>query len=144
MFIAGVLFGYFVLIPPAMRFLVNFGNDIASAQIRIGSYISVITRLLLAIGLVFEMPVVTTLLARLGVITSKWLADKRKIAVIFAFTLAGIVTPTVDPINQCIVAIPLLVLYEVSIWLARLAQHRIPEVVTKISPTEEPVGVTKS
>src|SRR4030042_766724 len=85
MFIAGVVFGYFVLIPPAVKFLMNFGIDIATPQIRIGNYISVVSRLLLAIGYVFEMPVVTTFLSRLGVITSKWLADKRKPAMILAF-----------------------------------------------------------
>jgi len=124
MFAGGVVFGYFVLIPPATKFLITFGSDIATPQIRIGNYISIVTRLLLAIGLVFEMPVVTTFLARLGVITPKWLAKKRKVAVIFAFILAAIITPTFDPINQTLVAVPLIILYEVSIWLAKLVQRK--------------------
>ncbi len=124
MFIGGVVFGYFVLIPPAMKFLISFGSDIATPQIKIGNYISIVTGLLLAIGLVFEMPVVTTFLARLGIITPKWLANKRKPAIIFAFILAAILTPTVDPINQSLVAIPLIILYEISIWLAKLVQRR--------------------
>ena len=124
MFIGGVVFGYFVLIPPAMKFLISFGSDIATPQIRIGNYISVVARLLLAIGFVFELPVVTTFLSRLGVITPKWLADKRKPAIILAFLLAAILTPTVDPINQSLVAVPLIILYEVSIWLAKLVQRR--------------------
>lgn len=128
MFIGGVVFAYFVLIPPAMKFLISFGSDIAAPQIRIGNYISIVTRLLLAIGLVFEMPVITTFLARLGVITSKWLADKRKPAVIFAFLLAAVLTPTIDPINQSLVAVPLIILYEMSIWLAKLVRRRVPEV----------------
>jgi sec-independent protein translocase protein TatC len=134
MFIGGVVFGYFVLIPPAMKFLISFGSDIATPQIRIGNYISVVTRLLLAIGFVFELPVVTTFLSRLGVITPKWLADKRKPAIILAFLLAAILTPTVDPINQSLVAVPLIILYEVSIWLAKLVQRKVPRVVTS-SPT---------
>jgi sec-independent protein translocase protein TatC len=124
MFAGGVAFGYFVLIPPATKFLVSFGSDIATPQIRIGNYISIITRLLLAVGLVFELPVVTTFLARLGVISSRWLASKRKIAFIFAFILGAIITPTFDPINQTLVAVPLIVLYEMSIWLAWLVQKR--------------------
>lgn len=124
MFIGGVIFGYFVLIPPAVKFLFAFGSDIATPQIRIGNYISLITRLLLAIGLVFELPVVTTFLARVGVVSSHWLASKRKIALILAFVLGAVITPTFDPINQSLVAVPLFVLYEMSIWLAWLVQKR--------------------
>lgn len=126
MFASGVIFAYFILLPPAIRFLFTFGSDIATPQIRVGNYISVITRLLLAIGLIFEMPVLTTFLARLGIITSRWLATKRKIAFILAFILAAIITPTFDPINQTLVAVPLIILYEMSIWLARLAQKKKP------------------
>ncbi len=124
MFIGGVVFGYFVLLPPALRFLLNFGSDIAVPQIRIGNYISVVTRLLLAIGLVFELPVVTTFLARLGIISPGFLAGKRKFAIILSFVLAAIITPTVDPINQALVAVPLIILYELSIWLAKLVYKK--------------------
>ncbi|MBM4447691.1 MAG: twin-arginine translocase subunit TatC, partial [Chloroflexi bacterium] len=71
MFTGGVVFGYFILIPPATRFLISFGSDIATPEIRVGNYISVVARLLLAIGIVFEMPVITTFLARLGVLKPK-------------------------------------------------------------------------
>jgi sec-independent protein translocase protein TatC len=134
MFVAGVVFGYFILIPPAIGFLYTFGSDIATPQIKIGNYIAIITRLLIAIGLVFEMPVVTTFLARIGVVKPKWLADKRKIAIIAAFILAAIITPTFDPINQSLVAVPLIVLYELSIWLAKLVQRRETEVVEAPPP----------
>ena len=130
MFAAGVVFAYFILIPPATRFLITFGSDIATPQIKIGNYISIVTRLLLAIGLVFEMPVLTTFLARIGIITPKWLSDKRRVAIIFAFILAAIITPTFDPINQSLVAIPLVILYEMSIWLAKLVYRRKPETIT--------------
>jgi len=120
----GVAFGYFILIPPATKFLLTWPGGIATPQIRIGNYISIITRLLLAIGFVFEMPVVTTFLARLGVITPKWLASKRKIAIVFAFILAAIITPTFDPLNQTLVAAPLVVLYEMSIVLAKLVARK--------------------
>jgi sec-independent protein translocase protein TatC len=129
MFAGGVVFGYFILIPPAIRFLTTFGSNIATPQIRIANYISIVTRLLLAIGLVFEMPVVSTFLARLGIVSSQWLASKRKIAIILAFVLAAIITPTFDPINQSLVAVPLVVLYELSIWLARLVQKKKADAV---------------
>ncbi len=124
MFVAGVLFGYFVLVPRMTGFLISWGSDLVVVQPRVGSYINVVTRLLLAIGLVFEMPVLTTFLARIGVLKASWLARRRKGAIIFSFILAAVITPTIDPINQCLVAAPLIVLYEISIWLAKLVEKR--------------------
>ena len=134
MFLAGVVFGYFILIPPATTFLLTFGADIATPQIKIGNYISIITRLLLAIGIIFEMPVVITFLARIGVVNSNWLASKRKMAIIVAFILAAIITPTFDPINQSLVAAPLIILYEIGIWLAKLVQRKKTEMVSTPPP----------
>ena len=101
------------MLPPATQFLVTFGSDIATPQIRVGNYVSTITRLLLAVGLIFELPVVATVLARFGLIQPKWLASKRKWAIIIAFILAAMITPTVDPINQLLVTLPLIILYEI-------------------------------
>jgi sec-independent protein translocase protein TatC len=124
MFAGGVLFGYFVLIPPAMQFLLNFGSGIATPQIRIGNYISLVASLLLAIGLVFETPVITTFLARLGIVSARWLLAQWKWAIICAFILGALITPTVDPVNQTLVALPLIILYLLSILLARLFEKR--------------------
>ncbi len=126
MFIGGVLFSYYVLVPNVTKFLLTFGSDIAPTVPRIKDYINVVTRMMLAVGLVFEMPVVTTFLARIGVLKYHWLARKRREAIIVSFILAALITPTIDPINQALVAVPLVVLYEMSIWLARLAQKRRP------------------
>ena len=133
MFLTGVVFTYFILLPPAVRFLLTFASDIATPQIRIGNYISLATRLLLAVGLVFELPVLTTFLSRLGVITSKWLAEKRKIAIVLAFIIGAMITPTIDPVNQTLVSVPLIVLYEMSIWLARLIHKKEPRTVKTTS-----------
>jgi sec-independent protein translocase protein TatC len=130
MFSGGVLFGYFVLIPPAMQFLLSLGAGIATPQIRIGNYISLVARLLLAIGLVFETPVITTFLARLGIVSARWLLAQWKWAVILAFILGALITPTIDPVNQTLVALPLIILYLLSILLARLFEKR------KIKPLE--------
>jgi sec-independent protein translocase protein TatC len=129
MFIGGVVFSYYVLLPPATQFLTSFGSNIAAPQTRIGSYINVVTRVMLATGIVFEMPVISTFLARLGIITPGWLASKRKIAIVGAFVLGAIITPTFDPVNQTLVAAPLVVLFEVSILLAKLVQRRQPKTV---------------
>jgi sec-independent protein translocase protein TatC len=124
MFLAGVAFSYFVMLPPAIQFLFSFGSNIASPQIRIGSYITVVTRVMLAAGGIFELPVASTLLARLGIITPEWLSRKRKFAIVLAFIMGAIITPTFDPVNQSLVAAPLIVLYEMSIWLAKLVQRK--------------------
>ena len=125
MFAGGILFAYYYLIPPATGFLLTMVNpEVAEPQIRMSNYITFITRLLLAIGIVFELPVVTSFLARMGVITKNWLADRRRIMIIFSFVLAAFITPTMDAFNQSIVAGTMIILYEISIWLAWLMQRR--------------------
>ena len=129
MFLGGIAFGYFILVPPATNFLISFGSDIAEPQIRIGNYISIVLRLLLSIGAVFETPVIILFLTKIGVITPKWLANKRKYAFVGAFILAAIITPTFDPVNQSLVAAPLIILYETSIWISKLVWRGKPSVV---------------
>jgi sec-independent protein translocase protein TatC len=124
MFAAGVAFAYFILIPRITGFLIGWGSNIVSVQPMFSDYVNIVTRLLLVVGLVFELPVLTTFLSRIGVIKPKWLADKRKPAIIISFILAAIITPTIDPINQCLVAAPLILLYEMSIWLSKLVYKR--------------------
>ncbi len=119
MFLAGVSFAYFVALPPALSFLFTFMTDQAETQIRISNYVMIVTRLIVGLGIVFEAPVIIMFLARMGIVTPQWLAARRKIWVILAFVLAAIVTPTIDPINQSIVAIPLILLLELSILLSR-------------------------
>jgi sec-independent protein translocase protein TatC len=124
MFLGGVAFGYFILLPPAMKFLITFGSDIATPQIKIGNYISLVIRLLVAIGAVFETPVIITFLSRIGVVSPQWLSRVRKWAYIGAFILGAIITPTMDPVNQSLVAAPLIVLYEISIILSKIVYRR--------------------
>ena len=132
-FAAGAAFGYFILIPPTVEFLLNFGGDIASAQIRISSYISLMLTLLLWMGIVFETPIVLFFLSKIGIVTPEFLARQRRYAIVAAFILGAAITPTFDPINQSLVAVPIIVLYEVGIWLSRLGRlgrkrKTVPEV----------------
>lgn len=123
MFFGGVYFGYRFLVPPAAGFLLNFGSNVAHVQVRLSNYVNFVMQLLLIIGLIFEMPVVTTFLARIGILSSKWMGGKRKIWIILAFLIAAVITPTPDAVNQSIVAGTLIVLYEVSIWMAWLVER---------------------
>ncbi|HEY97725.1 MAG TPA: twin-arginine translocase subunit TatC [Dehalococcoidia bacterium] len=123
MFMGGVAFGYFLLAPWTIWFLTTFGSDVAEVYPRISNYIGFLTKLLLLTGLVFEMPVISTFLARFGLLKPEWLAKKRSIAIIIAFVAAAIITPP-DPITQVLLAIPLILLYEMSIILARVVYRR--------------------
>ena len=122
-FAVGVVFAYFVLVPPAMTFLFNFGSGVAAIEWRIGKYITMITRLIFAIGMCFETPIVIYFLTRIGILNVQKLRRSRRFAVVGAFIIAAIITPTFDPVNQSIVALPLIALYEVGILLSRIAQR---------------------
>jgi sec-independent protein translocase protein TatC len=130
-FFSGASFAYFVFLPPALHFLIDapFISGIAEPQIRIGNYISVVTTLLLIMGLVFELPLVIFFLTKIGVVTPQWLSKYRKYAFVGAFIVAAIITPTFDPINQTIVAVPMILLYEIGILLSRLARRKEPSPV---------------
>jgi len=123
-FAAGVAFGYYVLLPPAINFLLNFGGDIATPFIRIGSYVGLVTSLLFWLGAIFELPIVIFFLAKIGVVTPQWLAGKRKWVVVLAFVAGAMITPTFDPVNQSLVAGPIIVLYELGYWLARFGVRK--------------------
>jgi sec-independent protein translocase protein TatC len=124
MFLAGVAFAYFVALPPALNFLYHFNANIATPEIRLSNYIDIVTRLLLVIGLVFETPIIIMGLARLGIVSPKWLAARRRMWIVLAFVIAAIITPTFDPINQTIVAVPLIILLELGILLARIVYKK--------------------
>ena len=133
-FAAGVSFGYFILIPPAISFLVGWGSDIATPMIRIGNYVNVMVMLLFWMGVVFETPIVMFLLAKLGIVSWRGFARWRKYWVVVAFILGALITPTFDPMNQSLVAVPLIVLYELGIWLARLAARPGRSMFPKATP----------
>lgn len=122
-FAIGVLFGYFVLFPPGLKFLLTFDADLATPYIRIGNYVNLVISLLFWMGLVFQLPIVMFLLARWRIVSASAFPRFRRYAFLLAFVLGAIITPTVDPINQTIVSLPILILYETGIWLARLAQR---------------------
>lgn len=123
-FIGGMAFGYFVMIPPALRFLLTFGSDIAEPLIRISNLVNIMVRLLFWLGLSFETPLVMYVLATLGIVNARGFARFRRLWLVASFVIAAAITPTIDPVNQAIVAGPLIVLYELGILLARLAGRR--------------------
>lgn len=120
LFALGVSFGYVVLLPFALRYLLTFGGDIASAFISIGEYVSFVVTLLLWMGAAFELPMLIVFLAKIRVVNHRQLRGYWKYALVGAFALSAIITPTPDPFNQTMVAVPLYLLYEVGVLFARL------------------------
>ncbi len=124
-FLGGAAFGYYVVFPPAFRFLVGYSSDFLMPMPAVKEYFSLSLRLLIAFGLVFELPVFMVLLSRLGVIDAAFLRKHRRYAILFAFVIAAILTPTPDVINQCLMAVPLIVLYEISIIAVGLTGKKV-------------------
>lgn len=123
-FLLGVVFCYFLVLPSALDFLLNFGTPVVNPLLRLNDYLSFVTRFLLAVGLAFETPLIIFMLAKLGVATPKRLSRFRRWAIVLAFVIAAIITPTPDPINQTIVAVPIIILYEVGLVFARFGVRR--------------------
>lgn len=119
-FVMGSLFGYFVIVPIGMNFLLGFATDVMRPMITVNNYISFIGTLILAFGIVFELPIASLFLTKIGLVRPSFLSSKRRYAVVFIFILAAMLTPP-DVITQCLMAIPLLILYEVGIIFSRMA-----------------------
>jgi sec-independent protein translocase protein TatC len=129
LFIGGGAFALFVIVPFAISFLVSFGQEQGlRPMITISSYIDFILKFTLAFGVVFELPVVITLLSMLGVVTPQFLSKNRKYAILINFVIAAILTPTPDIVNQSLMAGPLIVLYEIGIVCARVFGRKQPKV----------------
>lgn len=120
-FIAGVTFGYLLLLPNALSFLLGFGSKEIDKNILLSDYISFVTTFLLAVGVVFEMPPVMFMLAKLRIVSAKRMSGFRRYAIVLIVVIAAIITPTPDPFNQMAVAIPMYLLYELGIVFARFA-----------------------
>jgi len=114
-FIGGALFGYFIVFPWGFKFFLSFASESIKALPSMKEYLSFATKLLLAFGLVFELPIVITFLARLGLVTVPFLRQNRKYAVLLFFVGAAMITPP-DVVTQIMMAFPLMLLYEISIW----------------------------
>ncbi|CVI55036.1 preprotein translocase subunit TatC [Agrobacterium sp. TS43] len=129
LFLIGAALVYFFFTPMVMWFFLAMqqlpedGEVAISLMPKVSEYLSLIMTLVLSFGLVFQLPVVTTLLARVGLLTSDWLREKRKFAIVLAFVVAAVLTPP-DPMSQIGLALPAIILYEISIYMARLVERK--------------------
>ncbi len=120
-FLVGIAFAYYVMLPSMMNFAANFGTDKIENQIDVSEYMSFFIMMILASGLLFELPMITYVLSKLGFVTPEFLRKYRRHAIIVVLILAAVVTPTPDPITQLIFAAPLFVLYEISIFVSKFS-----------------------
>ena len=125
LFICGVLFGYFVITPVSLNFLAGYTVSTHIQNLfSIDSYISSVSTLTIATGLVFELPILVYILANLGILTPKFMKESRRYAIVIILIVAAVVTPTPDMLTMTVVAIPLFLLYELSIGVAGAVQKR--------------------
>ena len=130
-FLLGCVFAYYVVFPFGFKFFLGFSTDYLKLLPKMNEYFSLSLKLLFAFGLIFELPVFTFFLAKMGIIDKETLASKRRYAIVLSFIIAAILTPP-DVGTQLLMAGPLILLYEISIWVAKIFAHK-PKVISESS-----------
>ncbi|NPV92230.1 MAG: twin-arginine translocase subunit TatC [Firmicutes bacterium] len=123
LFVIGVVFAYFMIFPVMLEFLLNVSGDL-QPMITVSEYVSFCVSFLVPFGLVFEMPIIAIFLTRIGILTPGWLSSKRKYSLLICFIVAAILTPSPDPFSQTMMALPMYLLYEVSIIVSRMTRAK--------------------
>lgn len=123
-FFAGIAFGYFVLLPVSLSFFAGFGTPLIENNISVDNYVSFFIGTLLTCGLVFELPFISFVLSKIGLLTPPFMRHYRRHAIVAILVIAAIVTPSTDFITQLVIAVPMMLLYEVSIWISAIVQRQ--------------------
>jgi sec-independent protein translocase protein TatC len=129
--LCGTAFGYWIVLPKAIHFLTGFDDSVYNVQIRAREYFSFVITVLLAVGLVFELPIFILALVRLGVLSTRTLRSNRRIGY-FVVAVVAVLLPGIDPVTTMFEAIPLMALFEGSIWLSVLVERRAARVTTSV------------
>lgn len=124
LFFAGATFCFLVVLPFAMNFLLTYKTENLTPMISVGKYIDFCLKFILAFGAIFELPLLILFLSRMGIVKPQTLARHRKYAILGAFVLAAILTPTPDAFNQTLMAVPIILLYEIGIIVSRIFVRR--------------------
>ena len=122
-FVGGSLFAYFIVFPFGFKFFVSFATESIKPMFTLREFLSFSCKLLLAFGVIFELPIFMFFLAKIGLVNSRILAAKRKYAILITFVVAALFTPP-DIVTQVLMAIPIMLLYEISIWVAKLGEKK--------------------
>lgn len=123
-FLSGVAFAYFLMLPYMLQFFTTFGTSSIVNMISVGEYMSFVIQLILLSGLIFELPMIAYFLARFGIMTPAFMRHYRRHSIVAIMIIAAVVTPTTDPVTMLVFSIPMLLLYEISIWVAGIAAKK--------------------
>ncbi len=123
-FLAGMAFAYFVMLPLTLSFATGFGSQFIENNIAIDEYVSIIVSIILGAGIVFELPMLSFFLSKLGILTPKFMRKYRRHSIVIIMVLAAFLSPGTDPISQIVLAIPLFLLYEISIFVSKISQRK--------------------
>ena len=123
-FLAGIAFAYFVMLPLALKFAAEFGTEAIKNEFAINEYMSIIISVMLAAGFIFELPMVSFFLTKLGILTPAFMKKYRRHAIVAILVLAAFLTPGADPISQIVLAVPLVLLYEISIFISKISMKK--------------------
>lgn len=123
-FLTGVAFAYFIMLPYMLQFFTTFGSTSIVNMISVSEYMSFVVQLILLSGLIFELPMVAYFLARFGIMTPAFMRHYRRHSIVAILIIAALVTPTTDPITMSVFALPMFLLYEISIWIAGIAAKK--------------------
>ena len=124
LFYAGLAFSFFLVLPAAVQFFMGFSTDTLQPMFSLSSYLSFFIAFMLPFGVVFELPLLLFFLGKIGIISSSFLKRKRRVLIVLAFIFAGVISPTTDVFTQTMIAVPMIVLYEVSIFLLTYILHK--------------------
>ena len=124
LFLAGALFCFVIILPFAMTFLLGYKTGSLTPMISVGSYVDFCMKLILAFGAIFELPLAIIFLAKLGIVSPAGLAKNRKYAILLSFVAAATLTPTPDAFNQTLMAVPIIILYEIGILLSMIIYRK--------------------
>jgi len=123
-FLVGIAFAYFVMLPLTMKFAAQFGTAEIANEFAIDEYMSIIISVMLAAGLVFELPMISFFLSKLGILTPAFMRKYRRHAIVIILILAAFLTPGADPVSQVILAVLLVLLYEISIFISKISAKK--------------------
>jgi sec-independent protein translocase protein TatC len=123
-FLGGLVFAYYVMIPTALKFFAAFGTQAITNNIAINEYFSFVISVMLTAGIVFELPMISFFLSKLGILTPRFMRKYRKHAIVIILLLAGILTPSPDITSQLLLGVPLFILYEISIIISKFSQKK--------------------
>lgn len=124
LFIAGIAFSFFLVLPAAVKFLVGFSTQELQPMFSIKQYFDFVIAFLLPFGFIFELPLAIVLLAKVGIVSSKFLAKQQRIVIFLTFVIGAVISPTPDIFSQCMIAIPMILLYEISYIIVRFGMKK--------------------